>query len=112
MGHRPGALRITVIDDPPGIAIAGDVDAVTIAEFSEAVSAAVGQFPGDLHIDLADIGFIDLEGLRILVRASRTLAAEGRKLVLVSAPPYVREVLRVVGWSESFTASGNSEDDA
>jgi anti-anti-sigma factor len=110
MGQRPGGLRITVLDDLSGIAVAGDVDVVTMSEFCDAVAAAVERFAGDVHVDLSGLGFIDLEGLRTLVRASHALAEKGRKLVIISLPPHLREVLRIVGWSESLTVSGDSED--
>lgn len=111
MGHGPGALRITVIDDPPGIAVEGDVDTLTIEAFNEAVAAAMVGSPGDVQIDLSRVGFIDLEGLRTLVKASRTMAAEGRKLVLIKLAPHLHDVLRIVGWSEALTVAENGEDE-
>lgn len=111
MGHGPGVLRISVIDDPPGIAVEGDVDVVTVQEFDEAVAAALINFAGDVQIDLSGVAFIDLEGLRILMKASRSMAAEGRKLVLVKLAPHLQDVLRIVGWAETLTVTENGEDE-
>jgi anti-anti-sigma factor len=110
MGQGPGALRISVINDPPGIAVEGDVDIVTVKAFDEAVAAALTESPGDVQINLSGVGFIDLDGLRILVKASRTMAAEGRKLVLVNLAPHLQEVLRIVGWSEELAVTEKGED--
>jgi anti-anti-sigma factor len=110
MGQRPGALRVTVIQDPPGIAVAGDIDFVTIEEFEQAIRGAIAQFPDDVHVDLGDVEFMDLEGLRTLVHASHTLAEAGRKLVVERMSSHLREVLRIVAWSETMTDIANGED--
>lgn len=107
MDQGPDALRITVTDDPPGIAVVGDVDVVSIKAFDWAVTTALESSSGSVHVDLGGVGFIDLEGLRVLLKASRTLAKGGRQLVIIGLAPHLREVLRIVGWSEAIAV----EDD-
>lgn len=111
MGQRPGELRVTVIKDPPGIAVAGDIDFMTIAEFEQAVQRAIDELPGDVRVDLGAVDFIDLQGLRTLVHASQTLAEGDRNLVVTKMSPHLREVLRIVAWSENITHIDDKEEE-
>jgi anti-anti-sigma factor len=93
-------LRITSITDPPGLAIAGDVDFRSLDEFTTAVSRAVDTYRGDIHLDLGEVEFIEVSGMRVLADVSRRLAEENRRLVLKDLAPHLRPVLQVVGWSQ------------
>ncbi len=93
-------LRITSISDPPGLAIAGDVDFRSLAEFTAAVTSAVDAYRGDVHLDLSQLAFIEVSGMRVLAEISRQLAQQNRRLVLKGLAPHLRPVLRVVGWSQ------------
>jgi anti-anti-sigma factor len=93
-------LRITIITDPPGLAIAGDVDFRSLDEFTTAVSHAVDTYRGDIHLDLSQVAFIEVSGMRVLADVSRRLAQENRRLVLKDLAPHLRPVLQVVGWSQ------------
>lgn len=107
---QPGALRITVSQDPPGIAVAGDIDFASVKEFDGALQKAITEFPGDFHVDLSQVEFIDLEGLRTLVQASQAVGEEGRQLIVTQMPSHLREVLRIVAWSETITHIDNRKD--
>lgn len=107
--HVPGILRLTVLTDPSGIAVEGDVDVRTFETFNRAVVAAVEASPGDVHIDLTRLGFIDLDGLRVLVAASSTLSQRGSTLRLHGMPAHLRDVLRIVGWAETLGVSRNPD---
>jgi anti-anti-sigma factor len=93
-------LRITIITDPPGLAFAGDVDFRSLDEFTTAVSHAVDAYRGDVHLDLSQVEFIEVSGMRVLADVSRRLAQENRRLVLKDLAPHLRPVLQVVGWSQ------------
>ncbi|HEU4540207.1 MAG TPA: STAS domain-containing protein [Jiangellaceae bacterium] len=93
-------LRITSITDPPGLAIAGDVDFRSLEEFTAAVTQAVDTHRGDVHLDLSQVAFIEVSGMRVLAEASRQLARQNRRLVLKDLAPHLRPVLQVVGWSQ------------
>ena len=97
---RAKTLRITTIANPPGLAIAGDVDFRSLDEFTTAVSHAVDTYRGDIHLDLSQLEFIEVSGMRVLADVSRRLAQENRRLVLKDLAPHLRPVLQVVGWSQ------------
>lgn len=94
-----GVLRITRTAEPPGLALAGEIDESTYP----ALLAALRQLPDtppDVHLDLAEVSYCDLAGLRAIVRlASPGGAGTGRPVVLHKAPEQLRAVLEIVGWA-------------
>ena len=101
-------LRITIITDPPGLAIAGDVDFRSLEEFTLAVGHAVDTYQGDVHLDLSQLEFIEVSGMRVLADVSRRLARENRRLVLKELAPHLRPVLQVVGWTQPSDDSADA----
>lgn len=91
-------LRITTLHDPPGLMVDGDVDFKSLDEFTAAVTAAVAAQPGDIHLMLRGMTFIEVSGMRVLAETSRHLAATGRRLVLHDLPAQLQPVLDAVGW--------------
>jgi anti-anti-sigma regulatory factor len=89
-------LRITLLPHAPGFRVEGTVDASSRSGLAAAL-AAVPQANVNVHVDLSGVEFIDMEGLRLIVRAARDLA-EGRLLVLDRVPSYVRALIRAVNW--------------
>jgi anti-anti-sigma factor len=61
--------------------------------------------PGEVQLDLSDLGFLDLAGARTLARTARLLADIGVRLRLVSAQPLVARVLQLADLrTEELTA--------
>lgn len=96
-----GLLRIIPTGPPPGLRVVGEVDLSNAPVLSRALGVAAQAIEGmDLHLDLAELKFIDLDGLRVLVRAAAELS-DGRSLVLDAAPPEVHRVMRLIGWDRA-----------
>jgi ABC-type transporter Mla MlaB component len=52
-----------------------------------------------VHLDLADVSYCDLAGLRAIVRlANPGGAGTGRPVVLHKVPEQLRAVLAIIGW--------------
>lgn len=68
------------------------------ADVSTALSDAITG-NGDLHLDVSRLEFMDVTGIRALVRIAET-AGIGRRLVLRGLPPRIRTVMVVVGWGD------------
>lgn len=94
-------LDITALTDPDGLRVAGVVDLVTMPRWEFALDA-VGRRPGDSVIDLVELAFIDVGGLRALAVAAFLLRSEGWRLTLRGPAPRVRRFLDLLGWSELF----------
>ena len=54
---------------------------------------------GDLRVDLRDLEFCDVSGIRALVSAAKDLH-QGRRLVLTGLPAQLRNVMTLVGWND------------
>jgi ABC-type transporter Mla MlaB component len=93
--YDDGALRITQIPGPgSGYALTGEIDEAAFP----ALARRLGEICTDLdevHLNLANLDYIDLAGLRIIVG----LADSGRRgVVLHQVPPHLRAILSIVGW--------------
>lgn len=91
------ALRISRTLDPPGLRFAGEIDASNVHAVAESLASSGGT--GDLRLDMSEVQFCDLGGLRAVVRAARNLG-DGRRLVLQGAPGQLQKALQIVGWAE------------
>jgi ABC-type transporter Mla MlaB component len=106
--YDDGVLRITNTDDPPGLAIAGEIDESTY----DGLVGALDKFahgPAEVHVSLGGVSYCDLAGLRAIVCV--TGAGHGddggngdgdaRRVVLHEVPPQLATVLRIVGWDST-----------
>jgi anti-sigma B factor antagonist len=94
-------LTIEPLDAGRGFRLAGDLDLATVPSLTQALEPALHQ-PGDLLLDLAEVGFIDSSGLRALIQAAMALRdrqSTGR-LVLASPGHSVLRVLDLAGMSK------------
>jgi ABC-type transporter Mla MlaB component len=103
--YDDGVLRITTTDDPPGLAIAGEIDESTYAGLVS-VLEKLTDGPAVIHVSLAEVSYCDLAGLRAIVRItgaeSNRSPGSGddgrRRVVLHGIPRSLKAVLRIVGW--------------
>ncbi|SRR6266566_5090890 len=97
--YDDGQLRITWLSHATGFRVEGTVDAATRSGLDAAL-AAVAPGDADIHVDLSGLDFIDMEGLRLIVRAARDLG-EGRLLFVERVPSYVQTLLHVLNWGDT-----------
>lgn len=76
----------------------GDLDAHVARRFGGALAGALRDkgTGADLHLDLADVGFVDVACAQLLVLAARSEPA-GRRIVLHEPPRLLRRLLDVLG---------------
>ena len=65
--YDDGVMRVTRTADPPGLAIAGEIDESTYLALLAALQE-LPDSPPELHLDMADVSYCDLAGLRAIVR--------------------------------------------
>jgi ABC-type transporter Mla MlaB component len=101
--YDDGVLRITNTDDPPGLAIAGEIDESTY----EGLINALGKYargPDEIHVSMGGVSYCDLAGLRAIVcvtgadSGARGNDGDTRRVVLHEVPAQLATVLRIVGW--------------
>lgn len=106
--YEDGLLRITRLFAPSALRLQGDVDASNINGLARVLAAEqrrlrerdrAAQPPEPLRLELSALDFMDVGGMRLLVRTAMTLhQSGGRPLVVAGLAPHLRRVMRVVGW--------------
>jgi len=98
---REWQLEVTATTRPAGIRLRGEVDICTLPTLELALEMPVGR-AGDATVDLRELIFIDVIGLRALARAAIQLRSVGRCLLLSGVSTQTRRILRLLGWAELF----------
>jgi len=98
--HDDHRLRITPTFDPHGLRVTGAVDLTTSGALASTLRLAAN-WPGPkLHVDLGELEFIDVAGVREIVRAAEMLGP-GRRLVVERLAPPLRRVFELAGWDHA-----------
>jgi anti-anti-sigma factor len=77
----------------------GRLDNTTAAAFEEAVKAATAAGATRLLIDFSEVPYISSGGLRVILVAAKSLAANGGRLALCSLNPRVAEIIDMSGFA-------------
>lgn len=91
-------LRIAGGRGSPWLRLAGDVDVSNVAELTRALRGVEERVGGDVHMDLAEVVFIDVAGLRAITQAARAFHERGRLLVLHRVSAHMDKLIRLIGW--------------
>ncbi|MEY2473693.1 MAG: anti-sigma factor antagonist [Actinomycetota bacterium] len=85
------------------VAVRGELDLDTAETFASALSDGVRSGQPEVRVDMSGVTFIDSSGLRCLIGAYKTLAAEDRVLRVVEPSRTVVRLLKATGQFERFT---------
>jgi anti-anti-sigma regulatory factor len=93
-------LHITIVSKLPGMIVEGEIDESGYLTLTESLAALPPH--GDVHVDLGDVEFCDLAGLRAIVCAADSADEEipARHVVLHALPHRLRKILEILGWDE------------
>jgi anti-anti-sigma factor len=91
-------LTITRTWEPSGLSISGVIDLFNVDSFARALDSSLDG-DGDLRVDLSELEFWDVSGIRALVKAAER-AGGRRRLVLLGLPPRLETVMTTVGWAD------------
>jgi anti-anti-sigma factor len=86
--------RADVDDSTVVLAVRGEVDVSNAAQLDAALRAAERPASEALVIDLSELDFIDLRGLRVLADCQQRRRAAHHSLVVVTKP-FVRQIIEV-----------------
>lgn len=90
-----GVLTIIRTFQPRGLRLKGELDGARHAVFAEALHAVTEQ-GGDVHLNVAELRFVDLGALGMMADTALRLAARGC-LVLDHPSPDLTEVVELIG---------------
>jgi anti-anti-sigma factor len=113
VGDRPANIRRRELDrghvyadkqlvvgrtnSPAGVSFSGEIDASNSSAVGSSIAAEMK--PGnDLHVDVSQVLFCDVSGVRALVAVAEGLP-QGRRLLLHGMPARLATVMRIVGWN-------------
>lgn len=86
------------------ILFSGNVDYSTQEEIQNASRTALfADQVREIHLDFADVTFVDSSILRALLMLRRETDAKGKSLVLLNCNDYIREVFEIGGFDRLFT---------
>ena len=77
----------------------GEVDIATVDALDLALERAMDA-GSDLVVDLSDLTFIDIGGLRTLAAAVDRMTDDGRSMRLASPRPHLRRIIGLLGWEQ------------
>ena len=93
-------LRVTFSRPRATLQLSGFVDESTRALLTTALARATASTQDTLHIDLADVTFCDLPGLRTIVLLARQ-AAPAKRVTLDGLSPEMGTILHILGWDDT-----------
>jgi anti-sigma B factor antagonist len=95
--------RLDFANDVDGaLVLTGEIDSYTAPELSERLAVD----PPVEVVDVAGVTFIDSSGLRVIVEAHQTRAANGSRLVLRAPSAAVQRLLEISGLSGHLDVAG------
>ncbi|RSN51558.1 anti-sigma factor antagonist [Actinomadura sp. WAC 06369] len=92
-------LHIAGATGSPWLRLTGEIDVSNVPALTRALHGAQARAGGDVHVDLAGVGFVDVSGLRAFARAARDLHDLGHMLVLHSVSAHIDRLVRLIGWN-------------
>jgi anti-anti-sigma regulatory factor len=109
--HDDRRLRIIPTYAPRGLRIVGTVDVTTAGALNTTLQLATHWPDPEIRLDLGELEFIDVAGVRTIVRTARTLEP-GRRLVISRLAAGLRKVFGIVGWDRTPGLSFAEEEGA
>ncbi|MFF3327048.1 STAS domain-containing protein [Streptomyces sp. NPDC002889] len=86
-------MEICPLADRAGVVAAGEVTLTTRTEWERALEDLVGG-PGDVHLDLSAVTFVDVAGSSTVAVTAQRLGT-GRRMFVNEPPPALRRALEM-----------------
>jgi len=83
------------IPDGAVVAVRGDLDLATAGRLDRFLTN-IRHFVPSFDLDMGEVGFVDVAGIRPVLQLHETLAGEGETLVIRRASPAVRRLVRLL----------------
>lgn len=97
--YDDGVLRISPTFTPPGLALKGAIEESTFPALAESLKV-LGDQAGHICLDLSEVDFCDMAGLRTLISARTSDDGHERMILLRGASEHVIGLLRMAGWEK------------
>jgi anti-anti-sigma factor len=84
------------------IRLRGEIDRGAAAELDRAFTATA-EHPGDVHLDFADVGYINSSGIALIVGLLARARQDGRKVSASGLSTHYREIFEITRLSDFMT---------
>jgi anti-anti-sigma factor len=90
-------FRAQRVDAAPGVRLAlhGELDRATLLALAPALRELEREAQDGIVLDLTELTFVDVGGLKLILETARRLRATGRQLTLANSSPSVRRLLEL-----------------
>ncbi len=92
--HAEGSAEIVVVH--------GEIDLAT-ADAVRANLRKAFERSGSVVLDLREVGFMDTQGLAVVIEAQQTSAADGSQFAITRAPEHVHRLFDMIGLTSRLT---------
>jgi anti-anti-sigma factor len=93
------ALKVNTTIKRPGIFVVapiGSIDAAGYGIFQEKVDSVLNQNPDLIIFDMEYADYINSMGIRVLVKAKKTMKKSGGKIVFINLQPQIKKVFEIL----------------
>ncbi len=90
--------------------LGGKLDTATSGQASEEISGILEQAPPKVLLNLAGLDFVSSAGLRVLLRAAKTVKEQSGDLKVCGATGVVKEVMDISGFDALLDLRETEED--
>lgn len=103
--------RVMLGDDVIAVAISGEMDLADESRADLTIDFVIGLEARGALLDLTHCGFIDVSGLRVLLRASERMLRAGIRVAVAGppGPPGMRRIFDLTGVSSELAMFNNRE---
>jgi anti-sigma B factor antagonist len=95
--HEAGEARL---------ALHGELDMLSAPLLAHELESAARSRPEQIVLDLRDLSFMDVSGLRAILDAARSARRDGRSLVIANPMPHIIRLLELTAIDQSLEVLG------
>jgi anti-anti-sigma factor len=105
----PVDFSLSIRSKPSAIVVqlGGELDLASFHELEHALAPAVDSASGLVVLDLGRLEFMDVSGLRALMRSRRRAESAGKQLVLAAPPAAITRLLSLTRQEQVFRVYGS-----
>jgi anti-sigma B factor antagonist len=108
---EPFAARVVHQDGSLVVRLSGELDIATVPQLRQLIGELVDPHLRAVTLDMEDLRFVDVTGLRTISEAVQAAAAVDAKVQLRAVSLFVQKVIRIVRFKDLDKAIGNSAAD-